>query len=248
MAESGGLRAMLLRVVRGVLLLVGVAVFTLGILAVAFPGVAGVLPVDAMVAALGSDYVVVAAVGLLAVAFAALVLLVVAISGVDEADLPVVESVESAPHPGQAVDRTVDGEAGRSVPETRIDRLTQAAVETLMRVEHVSRSEAERRVAEGTWTDDEVAADFLAAGDDGLLRTAVADEERVRRTAEEIEALAAEPSPGAGGATPDDRVETGPTDEAAEPDRGETVTDRTVRARRRGATVARDGGTETGGR
>lgn len=248
MAETGSLRSALLRVVRGVLLLVGVAVFTLGILAVAFPGVAGALPVDAMVAALGSDYVVVAAVGMLAVAFAVLVLLVVAVSGVDEADLPVVESVESAPHPGQAVDRTVDGGAGGSVPHARIERLTRAAVETLMRVEHVSRSEAERRVAEGTWTDDEVAADFLAAGDDGLLRTAVADEDRVRRTAEEIEALANATSPGADATTPDDRVGSGQSDEAAEPDRHETVTDRTVRARKRGATVARDGGTETGGR
>lgn len=248
MAESGSLRSVLLRIVRGVLLLVGVAVFTLGVLAVAFPGVAGVLPVDALVAALGSDYVVVAAVGLVAVAIAALVLLVVAVSGVDEADLPVVESVESAPHPGQAVDRSVDGEAGGSVPGARVDRLTQAAVKTLMRAEHVSRSEAERRVAEGTWTDDDVAADFLASGDEGLLRTAVSDEERVRRTAEEIEALAAGGSVREGGTTPNDRIKSGPSGEAAEPDRSETVADRTVGTRNRGATVARDGGTETGGR
>lgn len=248
MAESGSLRSALLRVARGVMLLVGVAVFTLGVLAVAFPGVAGVLPVDAMVAALGSDYVVVAAVGLMAVAFAVLVLLVVAISGVDEADLPVVESVESAPHPGQAVDRTVGGEAGGPVPDTRIRRLTEAAVKTLMRAEHCSRSEAERRVAEGTWTDDDVAADFLAAGDDGLLRTAVSDEERVRRTAEEIEALAAESSGRDGSDTPYDRVDSGRAGGESGPDRRETGTDRTVRARKRSARVARDGGTETGGR
>ena len=188
MAGSGGVRSALLRLVRGVLLLTGLAVFAVGMLAVFVPSVAGALPVEAVIAALGSDYFVLAAVGLAAVAVAVLVLLVIAVSGVDEAQLPVVESVESAPHPGQAVDRSVD-ESGGTVPDSRLDRLTEAAVRTVMRTEHCSRSTAERRVAEGAWTDDEVAADFLAATDDGLFRTAVSDRERVRRTAEAIERL-----------------------------------------------------------
>lgn len=253
MAESGGLRSAVLRVVRAVLLLTGLAVFAVGMLAVFVPSVAGVLPVEAMIAALGSDYFVLAALGLAAVAIAVLVLLAIAVSGVDEADLPIVESVESAPHPGQAVDRSVDDESGGQVPESRVNRLTEAAVRTLVRTEHCSRSTAERRVAEGTWTDDEVAADFLAASDDGLFRTAVSDQERVRRTAEEIERLEADDSPGQGGRTP-----TGggggspdPSDEPTGERRG--TGDTTVRQRKPSPELQREGkprrsSTGTGGK
>lgn len=242
--DGGGIRAFLLRVVRGFLLLVGLAVFAIGALAVFSPTVAAALPVEAMIAALGSDYVVVAAVGVVAVAFAALVLLVVAISGVDEADLPIVETVESAPHPGQAVDRSVDGEAG--VPDARVERLTEAAVRTLMRAEHCSRSTAVRRVAEGTWTDDEIAADFLAVGDDGLLRTAVSDEERVRRTAEEIERLDAEAT-GEDAPVTERREAPASRDEDETGERRETDADRTVRRRQPSPELRRESA-GTGGR
>lgn len=255
MAESGGVRSFLLGIVRGVLLLTGIAVFTVGMLAVFVPGVAEVLPMEAMIATLGSDYVVVAAVGLVAVAFAVLVLLVVAIGGVDEADLPVVESVESAPHPGQAVDRSVDGESGGRIPDSRLDRLTETAVRTLVRSEHCSRSTAERRVAEGTWTDDEVAADFLG-GDDGLFRTAVSDEERIRRTATEIERLDGGGTPAdgagtpAGGAQRDRRSEgSGPTDGSGggAGERSGTEADATVRGRQTGPELRREGDPRRGG-
>lgn len=244
-SDGGGIRAFLLGVVRGFLLLVGLAVFAIGALAVFSPTVAAALPVEAMIAALGSDYVVVAAVGVVAVAFAALVLLVVAISGVDEADLPIVETVESAPHPGQAVDRSVDGEAG--VPDARVERLTEAAVRTLMRAEHCSRSTAERRVAEGTWTDDEIAADFLAVGDDGLLRTAVSDEERVRRTAEEIERLDAEATAEDTPVTSERREAPPSRDEDESGERRETDADRTVRRRQPSPELRRESA-GTGGR
>ena len=252
MGESGGLRSAVLRLVRGVLLLTGLAVFAVGMLAVFVPSVAGILPVEAMIAALGSDYVVLASVGLAAVAIAVLVLLAIAVSGVDEADLPVVESVESAPHPGQAVDRSVE-ESGGQVPDSRVNRLTEAAVRTLMRTEHCSRSTAERRVAEGTWTDDEVAADFLAASDDGLFRTAVSDQERIRRTAEEIERLDADGSQGRGGGSPNGGGESSaPTDEPAGERRG-TSGDATVRRRQPSPELQREGnprrsGTGTGGK
>lgn len=253
MAESGGLRSAVLRVVRAVLLLTGLAVFAVGMLAVFVPSVAGVLPVEAMIAALGSDYFVLAALGLAAVAIAVLVLLAIAVSGVDEADLPIVESVESAPHPGQAVDRSVDDESGGQVPESRVNRLTEAAVQTLVRTEHCSRSTAERRVAEGTWTDDEVAADFLAASDDGLFRTAVSDQERVRRTAEEIERLEADGSPGQGGRTPagGGGGSPDPSDEPTGERRG--TGDTTVRQRKSSPELQREGkprrsGTGTGGK
>ena len=254
MAGSGGLRSAVLGVVRGVLLLTGLAVFAIGTLAVFVPSAAGFLPVDAMIAALGSDYVVLAAVGLAAVAIAALVLLAIAVSGVDEADVPIVESVESAPHPGQAVDRSVDDDSGGRVPDSRVTRLTEAAVRTLMRTEHCSRSTAERRVAEGTWTDDEVAADFLADGDDGLFRTAVSDRERVRRTAEEIERLEADGSPEQGGEAPNGGggESPGPTDGPAGERRG-TSGDTTVRQRTPSPDLQREGaprrsGTGTGGK
>lgn len=238
MAEDDGFRALLLGVVRGFLLLVGLAVFAVGALAVVSPSVAAALPIEAMIASLGSDYVVVAAVGLVAVALAALVLLVVAISGVDEADLPIVETVESAPHPGQSVDRSVDGEA--AVTDERVERLTEAAVRTLMRAEHCSRSTAEQRVAEGTWTDDEVAADFLAVGDGGLLRTAVSDQDRVRRTAEEIERLDAEASGDDDPIEPDDREPTERGDEPSDAEPADTGTERTVRRRAPGPDLRRE--------
>lgn len=244
MAGTGGVRAALLRLVRGVLLLTGLAVFAVGMLAVFVPSVAGALPVGAVIAALGSDYFVLAAVGLAAVAVAVLVLLVIAVSGVDEAQLPVVESVESAPHPGQAVDRSVDGTGG-SVPDSRLDRLTEAAVRTVMRTEHCSRSTAERRVAEGTWTDDEVAADFLAVGDGGLLRTAISDRDRVRRTAEEIERLDADASgddalgePGDG--EPGTGEPTERTDGPGDAESADTDAERTVRRRAPGPDLRRE--------
>jgi hypothetical protein len=246
-AGTGGIRAFLLRVVRGVLLLVGLAVFAVGALAVVSPTVAAALPMEAVIAALGSDYVVVAAVAVAAVAVATLVLLVVAISGVDEADPPIVETVESAPHPGQAVDRSVDGETG--VPDARIERLTEAALRTLVRAEHCSRSTAERRVAEGTWTDDEVAADFLAVGGDGLLRTAVSDDERVRRTVEEIERLDDEATGGDPPVTPD-RDEPATAAGGAEDEDGATPeagADRTVRRRQPSPELRRESA-RTGGR
>lgn len=254
MAESGGLRSAVLGLVRGVLLLAGLAVFAVGMLAVFVPSVAGVLPVEAMIAALGSDYVVLAVVGLAAVAIAVLVLLAVAVSGVDEADLPIVESVESAPHPGQAVDRSVDDESGGQVPDSRVMRLTEAAVRTLMRAEHCSRSTAERRVAEGTWTDDEVAADYLAASDGGLFRTAVSDRERVRRTAEAIERLDAHGSSGQGGSARNGGSGEHPEPTEAPTDRrGGTGGDATVRQRRPSPEVQREAGprrsgTGTGGK
>jgi hypothetical protein len=169
----------IVRVVSGVLILTGVAVFALGLLVVFVPGMQRLLPVEAMIRALGSDYSVVATVGLAAVGLALFVLLVQSISGVNEAAVPVVESVESAPHPGQALDRSAQGHV--SGPE---DRLRKAAVQTLMRRKHCSRADARERVAEGTWTDDDVAAAYL-----GTYRTGVPDKEAVRRTAAAIEQL-----------------------------------------------------------
>jgi hypothetical protein len=189
MAESDGAWSDLLRTGRGVLMLTGLAVFALGAAIVFVPGAASLLPVGALIAALGSDYVVLAAVGVVAIGFAVLVAIVRALAGVDEAAVSVVESVASAPHPGQSVDRSADG-AGRLDPtRSEGERLREAAVKTLVRTEHCSRATAERTLAEGTWTDDDVAADFLAGADDGLFRDAGRTDEPVGRTARAINRL-----------------------------------------------------------
>lgn len=221
-----------LRIVRGVLIVTGVAVFALGLLVVFVPGMERLLPVEAMIRALGSDYWVVAVVGLAAVALALFVLLVQSISGVNEAAVPVVESVESAPHPGQALDRSVEGHV--SGPQ---GRLRETAVQTLMRREHCSRSDAETRVAQGEWTDDDVAAAYL-----GTYRTGVPDQEAVRRTADAIERLDDE-SDDVGSADSEEERHSTPADEPARAtdtrtrgrDPGRVRPDRPEGERRRGA-------------
>ena len=149
------------RVARGSLLLIGVTVFLVGLAAALVPDAAEPRAVTALVEALGSDYLVVAFIGLGAAALALLVTLWRRLSGVDEAVPPAVEGVQSAPHPGSAFDRSFHGSFGRLAPSTR-DRLREAAIRSVMRTRHCSRDAAARRVSEGTWTDDAVAAELLA--------------------------------------------------------------------------------------
>lgn len=189
MGDGGGVRSALFRAARGLLLLTGIAVFALGAAIVFVPGAAGLLPVGALIAALGNDYFVVAAVGVVAVGFAVIVALGSAFAGVDEAAVPAVESVESAPHPGQAVDGSASGAAGFDSSGSERERLREAAVKTLLRTEHRSRSDAERTIADGSWTDDDVAADYLASDGGGLFRSGGRDDEGVRRAASAIARL-----------------------------------------------------------
>lgn len=183
----------LARLARGVLLVTGVTVFTVGLLVVFVPGMEAALPVDATIATLGSDYVVVATVGLVAIGVALFVVLLRRISGVDEVKTPVVEGVQSASYPGESFDRSNDGLLGTSTTGSTVERLREAAVQSLMRAERCSRSVAEGRVAKGTWTDDRVAAEFLAddGGYDGVLGGSLDGGSRARRTVEAIEAVEA---------------------------------------------------------
>lgn len=182
------------RVIRAVLLLAGVAVFVVGLLAAFVPAVERALPVGAAIEALGSDYVLLAVVGGAAVGIAVLVLVVHAIGGRDEAEPPEVEGIESAPHPGRAVDRATEGRLGPAVPDAVRRRLREAAVQAVARREACSRSEAERRVAAGRWTDDPVAAGFVAGRRNGgaahALRALVGADDRVERTVAAIERTA----------------------------------------------------------
>jgi hypothetical protein len=136
-----------------------------------------------------------------------------------ESSIPrVVETSPAAPRRGRAVERAIDGRLGRRASGPVRTRLREAAVRTLVRREHCSRSAAERRVDEGTWTDDDVAAAYLRGGDGAAdsRRGILARDDRVRRTVRAIERIAA----------PEDDVDAsgdggdGETADADEPGRG----------------------------
>lgn len=194
MASTSTVGAAVGRLLRGTLLLVGTAVFLVGLLAVFVPGVEEVLPVAAAIEALGSDYVVVAVVGVAAVGISVLLVAVQSVRGIEESRPAVVESVETAPHPGSELDRSFGGLSGLTSSGAVSARLRDLAVETVMRAEGCPRSTAERRVREGSWTDDTVAAAFVV-GDDGAgdrLRSLLGVDDRVRRTVAAIERTTAD--------------------------------------------------------
>lgn len=199
------------RILRALILLAGVVAFGLGVLVATVPGTEGVVPVDAAVDLLGNDYLVVAAVSVVALAVAVLIALTRLLAGAEEATPPLVERVQSAPRPGSAFDASID-RSGRSLfgsvsadeAATR-GRLREAATLTVVRAAGCTRSTAERHVAEETWTDDPVAAGFLAddaggpAGGPGR-RGAAKRDRAIRRTVEAIEQVdAGRGSAGTGG-------------------------------------------------
>lgn len=171
--DARGLLARLGRAIRVLLLLVGVATLGVGLLVAFDPETEGVLRIDAAIEALGSDYVVLAALGLLAVGLALLLVAARRVRGVSEATPPAVEGVLTATHPGASFDRAGGGRlsgflSARSANDRR-HRLREAAIRATMRAEGCSRTDAERRVDEGTWTSDPVAAAFLSASERGVL-------------------------------------------------------------------------------
>lgn len=128
------------------------------------------LPVDAAVSALGNDYFLVAGVGAVALALGLAVYASGRTSNIDQTEMPAPERPTSAPTPGSGFD------AGRrrwalAVPvygasrRRRLrGRLRTAAVETVRHADNCDRATAEARVDRGEWTDDDVAAAFLAEG------------------------------------------------------------------------------------
>lgn len=161
-ADGGTWLSILGRLIRALLLLVGLAVLGVGLVVVFAPETEERLPIDTALSVLGSDYFVVAVLGLAAVGLAALVIVARRVRGVDEASPPPVEGVLSAAYPGSAFDAR-----DRASRETRRERLREAAIRATMRVSGCSRGVAERRVADGDWTDDSEAARYLADGDGG---------------------------------------------------------------------------------
>ena len=170
---AGGLLAGVGRATRVLLLLAGVTTLGLGLLVAFDPETEGLLRVDAAIEALGSDYVVLAVLGLLAVALALLLVAARLVRGVSEATPPAVEGVLTATYPGASFDRAGGGRlsrfrSARSTTDRR-ERLREAAIRATMRAEGCSRTDAGRRVDEGTWTSDSVAASSLSASRRGVL-------------------------------------------------------------------------------
>ncbi len=186
------IRSMLFGIARGLIVATGIAIFAVGLLIAFVPGMERLVPIDALIAVLGSDYFVVATVGLAAVALGIGILLLQAVSGIDEATLPVVETIESAPHPGHVLDASMHRVTTEFTADDRRARLRETAIRTLVRCDRYTRSEAEQLVASGDWTDDQIAAAFLAGDADTMpdrFRAAIAEDERVLRTANAIQRL-----------------------------------------------------------
>ncbi len=178
------------RILRGLLLALGLSVFVIGILVVFAPETAAHLPMEALIAALGSDYLVVAVVGLATVGLALFAVLIRRVTGVNEVQTPIVEDVQSAMYPGASFDRANGRIYGMWVDRSTRERLRETAIQTLMRAANCSRSQAERRVDEGTWTDDDAVAQLLAnAGEGGVRSASFGMPNRARRAVEAIEAV-----------------------------------------------------------
>lgn len=131
-------------------------------------GLGQLVPVEAAIGLLGNDYVLVAGFAVLAFVLALLVMLSGRPGNVRESTTPDPERAVELPVPGDEFD---DAMASRvalvpfvgSISRAGLrDRLRQTTVNWVMREENCARSEAERRVDTGVWTDDEKAALFLA--------------------------------------------------------------------------------------
>lgn len=186
--------------VRWLLVVAGFIGVGTAVLVAVRPETARLLPLEAVVVLLGSDYVVVAAVGLFAVGCAVVLFGIRVRRGVTEATPPVVEGVQSATYPGVAVDQT----SGRSLSAThgsqaddRRSRLRAAAIRATQAAEDCSQDQARERVDDGSWVRDQVASAWLAAGEETATDAAGEDrqqpsERTVKRTLAAITHVAAD--------------------------------------------------------
>lgn len=129
---------------------------------------AGFLPVDAAVTALGNDYFLVAAVGAAALALGLAAYASGRTANVDQTEMPTPERPASAPAAGSGFDADSRRWAlavpfyGADRRRRLRERLRTAAVEAVRHADNCDRGTAESRVDAGEWTDDSVAAAFLA--------------------------------------------------------------------------------------
>lgn len=156
------------------------------------PGTAATVPIGAAVALLGNDYLLLSVFGISGVAAVVTALTHRSMTGVDQAVPPDPEGVPTGKRAGADFDRLVDGTgrlwSRRGDREAVRERLCEAAVRAVMRTSNCSREDARRRIDRGEWTDDPVAADFLAAGEasDGPFRGRSLSR-RARRAVDAIE-------------------------------------------------------------
>ena len=159
------MRATTRRVGRLALVAVGVVAFGLALV----PGVATLLPVGAVVAWVGNDYVLLGAVGGVALVVLSWMVARRATGHVEQAAPPDPETVPDAPRPGKRVDdllaRWPWGLSGAERDYLR-ERLRTAAVYDELGTGR-SRAAARERVDSGAWTNDPVAARFLRADPPG---------------------------------------------------------------------------------
>lgn len=122
--------------------------------------------VTAMETTLGSDYLLAASLGGVALVFAASAFASGA-TAMRQAAMPEVERPTPVPAPGDELDRQLSGWrnwlpfVGSTARDGVRQRLRRIAVRVVAADVGCGREEAERRVDEGTWTDDPVAAAFL---------------------------------------------------------------------------------------
>lgn len=185
--------------VRAAIGLLGVGAVGLAVAAILSPSL--VAGVDASAIA-GDDYRFVVPVGAVAAAAVVAALFRRPFRGVQQATTPDPEGVPTADLPGAAFDRLVEGGFWTAPAAFRRryrihDRLRTAAIRAVARDERTSRAEAQRTLVVGDWTDDPVAARFLAGADGGgwprpsvgitaLLAAETPFQRRARRTAEAI--------------------------------------------------------------
>lgn len=145
-----------------------IGTFTLvgALVLVAIPSLADPLPIDAAVAAFGSDYVLLSVVGLVAFGVTVFALLARLLSGIEQAEPPEPEAVSNAPLLGSSFDDTVESHSfvdsllGRD--DSLRERLRDVATTATVRHDGVGRPVARTAVESGRWTDDDVATTFLA--------------------------------------------------------------------------------------
>lgn len=155
---------------RGLLAGLGVLATAVGFAMFVAPGLAAAIPIDGAVTVLGGSWVLAAVFGVAAVLVVLAVISMRAVGGIDQTTPPDPEDVYEVPHPGESFDRFLEGLriderlSGDRHDDVR-ERLRDTACLTLMRVEDLDKQVARERVEAGDWTDDQVAASFLASGE-----------------------------------------------------------------------------------
>jgi hypothetical protein len=188
-----------IRRLRFPLAIIGSVAFVIGLLALIAPPIVRAIPIAAIIAILGNDYVLVASLSGTAIFIVLAVLVARGVTGINQTAPPDPEEIHNVPCFGEEFDEFVSGGGLRAFvgsehhQEVR-SRLRNAALATVMRESNCTRSEAIERIENGTWTNDTDAAAFLAgAGEPGLTARVMAAlrgespvQEAARRTATEI--------------------------------------------------------------